>query len=181
MALQSSGAISINNINVELGKAGTTTSSLGQTDFRTLAGVASGAISMSNFYGKSNWVYNTGSLWTTRNTLASWSLGMSVDSGVKTTPANVKPITITLQTNGGQQDNSSQQMARTITGYRKSDGVAVQLFTVTTALGPTINQTDSVTIDGTVEYNRIVGTNAGKLKAGTFLEIKITSWNQKGT
>lgn len=60
MALQSSGAISINNINVELGKAGTTTSSLGQSDFRTLAGVASGAISMSNFYGKSNWIYNTG-------------------------------------------------------------------------------------------------------------------------
>lgn len=60
MALQSSGAISINNINVELGKAGTTTSSLGQSDFRTLAGVASGAISMSNFYGKSNWTLVTG-------------------------------------------------------------------------------------------------------------------------
>lgn len=59
MALQGSGAISINNINVELGKAGTTQSSLGQTDFRTLAGVPSGAISMSNFYGKSNIIYDT--------------------------------------------------------------------------------------------------------------------------
>jgi hypothetical protein len=54
MTLQSSGAISINNINVELGLSGTTQSSLGQTSFRTLAGVASGAISMSNFYGKSS-------------------------------------------------------------------------------------------------------------------------------
>jgi len=54
MALQSSGAISINNINVELGQSGTTSSSLGQASFRTLAGVASGTISMSDFYGKSN-------------------------------------------------------------------------------------------------------------------------------
>lgn len=125
------------------------------------------------------WVYMTGALWTTRNTLASWALGMSVDSGIKSSPSNVKPITITLQTVGSQQDNSSQQMTRTITGYRKSDGVAVQLYTITNALGPTINTTDSVVIDGTVEYNRIVGYNSGKLKAGTYLEIKITSWNQK--
>lgn len=54
MALQSTGAISINNINVELGKAGTTAnSSLNQTDFRTLAGIASGTISLASFYGKS--------------------------------------------------------------------------------------------------------------------------------
>jgi len=53
MALQSSGAISFNNINVELGVAGTTQASLNQSSYRTLAGVASGAISMSNFYGKS--------------------------------------------------------------------------------------------------------------------------------
>ena len=54
MALQSSGAISFNNINVELGVSGTTSASLNQSSYRTLAGVASGAISMSNFYGKSN-------------------------------------------------------------------------------------------------------------------------------
>lgn len=54
MTLQSSGAISIANINTELGVASTTTRSLNDTVARTLAGVASGAISMSNFYGKSN-------------------------------------------------------------------------------------------------------------------------------
>lgn len=54
MALPPSGAISFNNINVELGVAGTTQASLGQTSYRTLAGVPSGAISMSNFYGKAN-------------------------------------------------------------------------------------------------------------------------------
>lgn len=54
MTLPVSGAISFNNINVELGVSGTTQASLGQSSYRTLAGVASGTISMSNFYGKSN-------------------------------------------------------------------------------------------------------------------------------
>lgn len=54
MALPASGPISFNAINVELGVAGTTTASLGQASYRSLAGVASGAISLSNFYGKSS-------------------------------------------------------------------------------------------------------------------------------
>lgn len=54
MTLPASGAISFNAINVELGVAGTTQASLGQTSYRNLAGVASGQISMSNFYGKAN-------------------------------------------------------------------------------------------------------------------------------
>jgi hypothetical protein len=54
MTLPASGVISINSINVELGVSGTTNASLGQSSFRTLAGIASGAISMSNFYGKAN-------------------------------------------------------------------------------------------------------------------------------
>jgi hypothetical protein len=72
MALQSSGAISFNNINVELGVAGTTSASLNQASYRTLAGIASGTISLASFYGKSNapaggtisvsmiWNYSTG-------------------------------------------------------------------------------------------------------------------------
>jgi hypothetical protein len=59
MALPSSGAISFNAINVELGVAGTTTANINQTSYRTLAGVPSGTISLSNFYGKSNaYVFN---------------------------------------------------------------------------------------------------------------------------
>ena len=54
MALQGSGAISFANINTELGVASTTTRALNDAAARTLAGVASGAISMSNFHGKSN-------------------------------------------------------------------------------------------------------------------------------
>jgi len=54
MPLPVSGAISFNDINVELGVAGTTQASLNQASYRTLAGVPSGAISMSDFYGKAN-------------------------------------------------------------------------------------------------------------------------------
>jgi len=54
MTLPVSGAISFNAINVELGVAGTTNANINQTSYRTLAGVPSGTIALSNFYGKSN-------------------------------------------------------------------------------------------------------------------------------
>lgn len=64
MTMVSTGEISIGgsatsgglnrSINIELGRSATATSSLNETALRTLAGVASGAISLSNFYGKSN-------------------------------------------------------------------------------------------------------------------------------
>jgi hypothetical protein len=61
MTLNSSGPISLGgstagqSINLELGKSATATVSLNDTDVRTLAGVASGAIIVpTNFYGKSS-------------------------------------------------------------------------------------------------------------------------------
>ena len=55
MALETSGTLSIGgtttnrSINLELGRSATATSSLGETDLRDLAGIASGTISISNF------------------------------------------------------------------------------------------------------------------------------------
>lgn len=54
MALQSSGSISLGQVNTELGRSATATISLGESAVRTLAGIASGTISLSNLYGKSN-------------------------------------------------------------------------------------------------------------------------------
>jgi hypothetical protein len=57
MTLPSSGPISMNNVNVELGYSGTALISLNDTAVRTLFGVASGQISLSDGYGKSNTTY----------------------------------------------------------------------------------------------------------------------------
>ena len=54
MALPSSGAISLSQVDTELGLSSTATIGLGCTNVRTLFGVSSGAISMSDGYGKSN-------------------------------------------------------------------------------------------------------------------------------
>ena len=60
MTLNASGPISLGgsttgqSINLELGVSATAQASINSTSFRTLAGVASGQISLSNFYGKSN-------------------------------------------------------------------------------------------------------------------------------
>jgi|SaaInlV_150m_DNA_3_1039698.scaffolds.fasta_scaffold03336_2 hypothetical protein len=51
MALQSSGAISLNDVNVELGNSGNASINMGSTAVRDLFGVASGAISLSDGYG----------------------------------------------------------------------------------------------------------------------------------
>jgi hypothetical protein len=59
MPLASTGALSLGgttasrSVNLELGRASTAQISMGETAVRTLAGVASGAISFNNFYGKS--------------------------------------------------------------------------------------------------------------------------------
>ena len=54
MALPSSGSISLGQVNTELGVSATATRSLGETTTRNLFGVSSGAISMSQGYGKAN-------------------------------------------------------------------------------------------------------------------------------
>lgn len=47
-------SISLSQVAVELGRSASATTSLGETAVRALAGVASGAISLSNLYGKSS-------------------------------------------------------------------------------------------------------------------------------
>ena len=53
MALPASGTISLNQCHVELGASSGTSVSMNDSDMRSLANVSSGAISLSNFHGKS--------------------------------------------------------------------------------------------------------------------------------
>ena len=53
MTLPVSGTISLSDVNTELGKASTALITMNDADARALAGVPSGQISMSDFYGKS--------------------------------------------------------------------------------------------------------------------------------
>ncbi len=77
MTLNASGPISLGgatvgqSINLELGQSATAQASINATNFRTLAGVASGTIALSNFYGKSNstsWVLYLGQGQSSRST-----------------------------------------------------------------------------------------------------------------
>lgn len=54
MPLQTSGQISLNDVNVELGNSGTAQIGLGDTAVRDMFGVSSGQISLSNGYGASS-------------------------------------------------------------------------------------------------------------------------------
>lgn len=53
MTLPASGTIQISQISTELSRSSTANTSLGESAARSLAGVASGIISLSSFYGKS--------------------------------------------------------------------------------------------------------------------------------
>jgi hypothetical protein len=84
MTLPSTGPISLANVNVELGLSSTTNISLNQTNVRTLAGVPSGTISLSNLYGKSNALAITispSSLYTTRSGAGSVTSAAATGSG----------------------------------------------------------------------------------------------------
>lgn len=59
MALQSSGEISLGNVNTELGVGATATIAMNDAAPRGLAGISSGQISMSDFYGKASVKYVT--------------------------------------------------------------------------------------------------------------------------
>lgn len=86
MALNSSGPISFGgstvgqSINLELGVSATALASINSTSFRNLAGVPSGQISVSNFYGKSSTSYFIGIYGETASNTWAQIFGTTVNS-----------------------------------------------------------------------------------------------------
>jgi hypothetical protein len=73
MTLPASGPISLYDVNIELGVSGTATRSLNDSTTRTLFGVGSGTISLSNGYGKANEWFGTITGHQQQMTLSSWA------------------------------------------------------------------------------------------------------------
>ncbi len=91
MTLNASGPISLGgpttgqSINLELGNSATAVASIDSAPFRTLAGVASGTIALSNFYGKSSnsyWVLAASTSVLNRGFTASANGILCVASGI---------------------------------------------------------------------------------------------------
>jgi hypothetical protein len=117
MTLPTSGAISFNAINTELLVPASTTASLGQASYRTLAGVASGAISMSNFYGKSN---RRTTSYVFSSPVSNQSLNISTLSGYI---AGLSCVTITVNPGVYVYSTSVSTAALSITGGTSGDNV----------------------------------------------------------
>lgn len=129
MALNASGPISLGgstvgqSINLELGQSATALASMNATNFRTLAGVASGQISISSFYGKSNITY--------------W---ISTQTGPSPTTTSTQVYGVAVDTSGNMYS------ANTLSGQRiqKFDSVGASQFVYQTS---TIDRPIAVTID----------------------------------
>jgi hypothetical protein len=119
MTLPVSGAISFNAINVELGVAGTTQANINQATYRTLAGVPSGQISLSNFYGKSNRVAIS-------STFASNTANASLNlSGISGYVAGTSDITITINSGVYLYATSTGNYGLNLSGATAGDTVTI--------------------------------------------------------
>lgn len=134
MALQTTGPISLGDINVELGNSSTATVSLGLTSLRDLAGVASGPISFADFYGASN------------ATVAPPGSQTFTASGTFTVPDGHTSVTICMAGGGGGGHASS------------SPWCGAPVIAYIAALGGQNGQVVSTTINGLTPGENITVT-----------------------
>lgn len=169
MALPSSGDISFNAINVELGLTATAQVSLNDLVVRTLFGVSSGAITMSNGHGKSNrvsasYTYTTNTTNASLNitTLSGYVAGktdvvITVNSGVYIYATSTANAGLTL-TGGSAGDTVKLVVNGFILGQGGDGGAALS---VGNAGGPALSLGFNTTIDMTSGTGYIAGGGGG--------------------
>lgn len=125
MALNSSGPISIGgstagqSINLEIKRSASSATSLNESIMRGLAGIASGAISLSSFYAKKYWQLVTGSYAYASFTTSRWATTYTWSFG------EVKPKTINVNGKITQYDWPADNNIRLEVYYSSSGWVTV--------------------------------------------------------
>lgn len=167
MPLQTSGAISLNNINVELGNAGTATISMGAAASRDLAGVASGPISLNNFYGASA-VAPPGSQTFTA-------------SGTFTVPSGHTSVTICMVGGGGGgRASSSGWCGAPVQAYYCAEGGRNGQVVSTTINGLTAGENITVTV-GSGGAGKAAGSNInGGAGTSSSFATSVGTWTATG-
>jgi hypothetical protein len=131
------GATSTRSINLELGRSATAQISLGETAVRTLANVATGAISVSNFYGKSNGITPVGVT----------TAGAPIFYGFDTTTDSFTASGATISATAGiltVNSTSTDPIIRRTVSFAGSRYPYVEVY---------IRRTSGLTWDGTLYYS----------------------------
>jgi hypothetical protein len=119
MTLPASGPIYFSEVNTELGKSSTAAIYLGDAAVRTLAGVPSGSIFMSNLYGKSN---RRPASFTFSTTTADASLNLS---SLPNYASGATDITITINAGVYLYATSTANAGLTLTGGTAGDTLTI--------------------------------------------------------
>lgn len=166
MALQSSGTISLNDVNVELGNSGTASINMGSSDVRGLFGVASGTISMSDGYGASSGNIHGSRVLVSGGYSSSWTTDVeyyNTTGGSIGTPAAFGSM-LSSYVNG--QSLSTTNGSRAFFSAGSNTTVGTAYFTVAT--------TGNATFFGNLTYNRTTGAACTNIVRGVFISGSFT-------
>lgn len=152
MTLPATGPISLSDVNVELGKAANAAITLNDTDVRTLAGKASGAISLSDLRGKSAATDGTVSL--SGYQVNSYGTDQAASSSYTLSSTGDITFTISGDTNGTQDIGdwispksgmANYECLATVTSGTLSGGIAGSWLSLDTPRSWSRNRTSILT------------------------------------